>query len=196
MAAFPPTSKSVFKVYEPQYAAVVLGAGCRAERDVILANTRADEVPVLRRKGGGGSVVLTPGQVVLALVADVGEPFNNLEYARTINGWIKESLLALGVEGIEDRGISDLVINGRKILGTSIYRRRLIMFYQASLLVNNDLSLFSRYLHFPARVPDYRKNRSHEEFCTTLHREGFPLSISGVIRGLEGVVRRNLPCLA
>jgi len=98
-------------------------------------------------------VVLSPGQVVLALVAEVGSPFRNREYAAEINGWFIEALASVGVASVTREGISDLAIGGRKILGTSIYRRRLALFYQASLLVSCDVALFSRYLAMPSRVP-------------------------------------------
>ena len=169
-----------------------MGAGRRAEADIILEHARADDIPMLRRKGGGGTVVLSPGQVVLALVTEVGRPFNNLEYARTINHWVREALSSLGVVGVEDRGIADLAIGNRKILGTSLYRRRLILFYQSSLLVNNDPSLFSRYLTYPSKSPDYRNGRNHSDFCTTLHQAGFSLSVVQVVQALKEIVSRNL----
>jgi lipoate-protein ligase A len=96
---------------------------------------------------------------------------------------------------VSHRGISDLAIGEKKILGTSLYRRRLILFYQGSLLVSGDLSLFTRYLAMPTRVPDYRAGRGHEEFCTTLAKEGHALGARSVIAALEKVVRARLPSL-
>ena len=140
-------------------------------------------------------MVLSPGQVVLALVTEVDSPFQNREYARAVNDWFRRTLEGLGVGGIEDRGISDLAIGGRKILGTTLYRRRGILFYQASLLVSPDLSLFSRYLTYPSVVPDYRQGRDHEAFCTSLAREGYDLPVSRVMEALGAVVGRRLPLL-
>ncbi len=138
---------------------VVLGAGRQAEEDVLQELAAADGVPLRRRRGGGGTVVLSPGQAVLALVTEVSSPFRNREYFRAINDWIREALEELGIPAalIQDRGISDLAMGERKILGTSLYRRRRILFYQGSLLVDNELTLFDRYLRFPSRVPDYRQ---------------------------------------
>ncbi len=187
--------KPVFTIYEPSHAAIVLGAGRKVEADIILEHARADDIPILRRKGGGGTVVLSPGQVVLALVTRVGLPFNNLVYAQWINSWVREALSSLGVKNVEDRGITDLAIGNRKILGASLYRRRLILFYQSGLLVNNDISLFSRYLTYPSKSPDYRKDRNHSDFCTTLNRAGFSLSVEQVIQALKVIVRRNLASL-
>lgn len=185
----------VSRVYEPAGVCCVLGAGGSPDRDLILENLAADGVPRLRRRGGGGTVVLSPGQLVLALATEVGSPFANREYAAAINAWFIEALERLGVRGVVQRGISDLAIGERKILGTSIYRRRLVLFYQASLLVANDLSLFSRYLAMPARVPEYRAGRSHEEFCTTLEREGCRFTVREAARSLEEVVSARLPLL-
>ena len=92
--------KPVFRLYEPQAAVVVLGAGRRAEEDVLTAYAEADGVPVLRRRGGGGTVVLSPGQAVLALVTEVDSPFHNREYFQRINEWIREALAGLGVEAV------------------------------------------------------------------------------------------------
>ena len=163
----------VFRVYEPRDVCAVLGAAGLPEKDLLLDNLRQDGVPWRFRRGGGGTVVLSPGQVVLALVTRVDSPFRNREYAGQINRWIIEALLDLGIRGVEPRGISDLAIGEKKILGTSIYRTRLVLFYQASLLVSNDIALFTRYLASPLHEPDYRCGRSHEDFCTTLRRQGY-----------------------
>lgn len=192
------TGRPVYRLTEPETVTVVLGAGRQAEEDVLLTRTTEDGVPVLRRRGGGGTVVLSPGQAVLALVTAVRSPFLNREYFRLINDWYRSALAGLGVpaERIEDRGISDLAIGERKILGTSIYRRRLVLFYQGSLLVANDVSLFDRYLKHPSRVPDYRRGRGHREFCTTLSREGYAFSAGQLIERLARVVEERLPPLA
>ncbi|MCX7029142.1 MAG: hypothetical protein NTU62_03370 [Spirochaetes bacterium] len=180
------------RLYEPVETAAVLGAAGKPERDLKLAALEADGVPVRRRRGGGGAVVLTPGQVVLALVTEVASAFGNREYARAINAWVVEALAPLGVSGLEQRGISDLALHGRKVLGTSIYRSRLVLFYQASLLVSNDISVFGRYLEHPHQEPDYRQGRGHDAFCTTLRAEGYGLDPQRVIDALAPIAERRL----
>ncbi|MCK5006387.1 MAG: lipoate--protein ligase family protein [Spirochaetales bacterium] len=182
----------MYRLYEQREVCVVMGAGRKAEEDVFLEQAEADAIPVLRRRGGGGTVVLSPGQLVLAVVTEVTSPFQNLQYFQAINDWFRLALQPLGVSGIEDRGISDLAIGGKKILGTSLYRRRKILFYQASLMVDNDLSLFERYLRIPSRVPDYRRGRGHLEFCTNLQQQGYSLSVSQVEESLDQVVKDRL----
>ena len=140
-------------------------------------------------------MILGPGQVVLAAVTAVSSPFRNREYAAEINAWIVEALSGLGIGGVASEGISDLAIGGRKIVGTSLYRTRLVLFYQASILVSSDTSLFTRYLAMPVKVPEYRRGRSHEEFCTTLRQEGCGVQPADVIGALERVVSARLPSL-
>lgn len=182
----------MYRIYEPQEPSIVLGAGRKAEADVFVERAQADGVPILRRRGGGGTVVLSPGQLVLALVREVASPFHNREYFRAINNWFRLAVERFGMAGIEDRGISDLAIRELKILGTSLYRGRRLLFYQASLLLDSDLELFDRYLRFPSRVPDYRRGRGHSEFCTTLRREGFSGSMAELLSAVEEVVAKEL----
>ena len=189
------TGVPVSRIYEPDSLCAVLGAAGAPEKDLLLDSLSADGVPWRKRRGGGGTVVLGPGQVVLAVVTEVSSPFRNKEYAGEINAWIAEALAGLGIRGIHPAGISDLAIREKKILGTSIYRTRFVLFYQASLLVNTDISLFTRYLSMPVKVPDYRRGRTHEQFCTTLAREGFTGTVQDVMNALEQVVSARLPLL-
>jgi lipoate---protein ligase len=192
---FRQTGVPAWRIYEPDALCAVLGAAGRPEQDLLLENLRADGVPWRHRRGGGGTVILGPGQVVLAVVTEVESPFRNKEYAANINSWIADALGLLGVAGVRPEGISDLAIGGRKIVGTSIYRTRLVLFYQASLLVNNDIGVFTRYLAMPVRVPEYRRGRSHEDFCTTLRREGYQGTPGDVIGALDTIVSERLPLL-
>ena len=185
----------VSRIYEPSTLCAVLGAAGRPEQDLLLENLDADGIPWLHRRGGGGAVVLGPGQVVLAVVTEVASPFRNKEYATEINSWIVAALQGLSITGVHPAGISDLAVGEKKIVGTSIYRTRLVLFYQASLLVNNDISVFTRYLAMPTKVPEYRRGRAHEEFCTTLAREGYAGSVADVMSALKETVEERLPRL-
>jgi lipoate---protein ligase len=182
----------VWRIYEPDETFAVLGAGGDPARDLFLKGLQERGIPWKRRKGGGGAVVLSPGQVVIALATGVESPFRNREYAAAVNALIVEALSRLGVGPVQSRGISDLAIRERKILGTSIYRRKLILFYQASLLVSNDLSLFEALLAPPVRAPDYRGGRRHAEFCTTLRQEGFPVKTAEIVTEIEKTVASGI----
>ncbi len=191
------THSAVFRVYEPEEVSVVAGASPRCLREINMKMVRADGVPLRRRLGGGGAVVLSPGMLVTALVTETASPFHNREYAMIVNSWIKEALESLGVRGIEERGIADLAVGGRKILGSSVYRRRNVFFYQSSLLAANDIGFFDRYLTAPVREPDYRAGRGHRDFCVTVRECGYRLSLAAVRERLAAVAgaHQGIPVL-
>ena len=188
LTAFEATRQPQFRVYEPERRVVVLGAAGDPATDVHRDAAAAAGIDIRRRRGGGGTVLLGPGQVVVALVTEVDHPYRNREYAHAVNDWLIDALHGAGVRGIEQRGISDLAIADRKIAGTSVFRRRRILFYQASLLVNNDPAEFERFLAFPRQVPDYRRGRGHTAFCTTLAAAGYPYRAAQVAAVLHAAV--------
>ena len=147
-----------------------------------------DGVPIHKRRGGGGTVILAPGVVVTIVV---GERKNG-ESALGIFNRIHNAMIALleneGIHSIEKKGISDLAIKNRKVLGSSLYMglSPFYYYYQSSLLVSADISLMNRYLEHPPKEPDYRKGRGHETFCTTLQQQGISISAASICRLFSG----------
>ncbi|MBN1575870.1 MAG: hypothetical protein JW913_04915 [Chitinispirillaceae bacterium] len=158
--------------YEQQTVEIVCGPSCRPGDEIRIDRCEADGIHIVERRNGGGTVVLGPGMVITLIVGERrGAP------ATVCFTGIHDAMIALlGDAGINDvvrSGISDLSVNDRKILGSSLYlgTRPFLYYYQSSLLVAPDLSLFERYLRHPPREPGYRRRRSHREFCTSLAEE-------------------------
>ncbi len=155
-------------VTRPAAPIVVLGAGSRPERELLLEAIRADRVPVVRRAGGGCSVVLDPGNVVVSL-ALAGRGLPGL---RTTFDWISQfviaGLSAIGIPGAGIRGISDLAVGDRKIAGAALFRDREVVYYSVAFLAEPRLELLPRYLQHPPREPDYRRGRAHLDFVQRL----------------------------
>src|SRR5205085_2678428 len=82
-------------------------------------------------------------------------------------------------------GISDLVYQGRKIAGTSLFRSRNYLLYQASLLYEPRVDLMNRYLAHPTREPSYRQGKSHADFVLSLSHILNDVGILDVKAGLE-----------
>lgn len=157
-----------YRSWEPHAPCVVLGRGNSAEQEVYEDRCQRDGVPILRRRGGGGTVVLSPGVLVVSLVKLVKHPYHFAEYFLQINNIIIDALRGCGVEHLHQRGISDICLGDRKIVGSSMYRSKLLLFYTASLMVENDVTLLDHYLKHPSKEPEYRRGRPHREFVTTL----------------------------
>lgn len=165
-----------FCVWEPAKTRVIVGRGGRLEEEVRSENCLIDNVPVIRRRTGGGTVVLSPGMLVFSLACKVEKELEIREYARLINCRIIEFLENSLKADYRQNGISDLCIGDRKIMGSGMYRRRNIIFFQASILVDPDLTLMERYLKPPPKQPDYRNKRKHADFVTTLKNEGLKIT--------------------
>ncbi|MBD3319533.1 MAG: hypothetical protein GF350_00385 [Chitinivibrionales bacterium] len=160
--------------YVQERIEVVHGPSCKSGREIFESRCILDQVPIIKRRGGGGTVVLAPGMVILIVV---GKRTKGRSIRDTFSAVHRPLGTLLKMEtnlDIQEQGISDLAVEGRKILGSSLYMTRtpFLYYYQSSLLVETDSALITRYLRHPPREPDYRKGRGHDEFCTSLKNLG------------------------
>ena len=160
--------QSHLRVYSPRELMVVLGRGSRAEAEVNLEACDRDRVPIYRRRGGGCTVVLDPGNVVVSTTLPVEGLGKNDVYMKQLCAWLIAGLGKAGVQSLQHAGISDVALEGRKLAGSCIYRTRATLFFSATILVEPDLSRISQYLKHPPREPNYRVGRSHAAFLTAL----------------------------
>jgi len=159
-------------LWEPERTEAVLGAGT-PEADVDLALCAARGVPVYRRRGGGGAVVLTRGCLVITAAYEASRRQFPTQWIGPIAEAVARALRGLGLGGAQVRAMGDVAIGDLKVLGSSLYANREVALYQGSLLVDPDLDEIARYLPHPSREPDYRRGRSHAEFMTSLVRAGY-----------------------
>ncbi len=155
----------------PDSVCVVLGNSNHFEKECKVENCLADSISVLKRSGGGGAVVLHPGCVILSVGMWVKNYYRNAEYFKIINDTVIECLKEADekFDNLSQNGISDITLNGRKIAGTSLFRSRNYLLYQASILVDSKLHLIERYLGHPTQEPEYRKGKSHKDFLSSLN---------------------------
>lgn len=156
------------RIYSVDAPMVVLGRGSRVEREVDLDACREDGVELRRRHGGGCSVVLDPGDVVVAASVPAPGIGDNQRHFDRMCGWLIDGLESIGLPGVRQSGISDLAVGDRKVAGCCIYRRQGRLLFSAALLVDADLDLLERYLLHPPREPEYRRGRGHREFVARL----------------------------
>lgn len=161
------------RFWQPREVFVVVGYANSVQQEVDLPACTAAGIPVFRRCTGGGTVVQMPGVLNYNLVLRVTEagPLSTLTGTnRWIMGRLRDALAtdpALG-ELLTVRGISDLCLNERKVMGSAQRRRRDALVFHGSLLLSADLSLMEQFLRPPSKQPDYRANRPHQDFCTNL----------------------------
>jgi lipoate-protein ligase A len=158
------------RLWEPPGYAVVLGASGRLADEVRRDACHADGVPVYRRSSGGGTVVLGPGVVNVAVVLplDLDPRLAAVETAQVlVLERFAAALRALGPP-VAVRGSGDLTVDGRKVAGSAQRRLRRHVLIHATLLNTLDLGCIPRYLAEPRRQPSYREGRSHADFLANL----------------------------
>jgi lipoate-protein ligase A len=174
-------------LWEPARVECVLGAGT-PQTDVDLALCAASDVPVYRRRGGGGAVVLSPGCLIITACYDGRRKPFATQWIEPIAQAIVRAVQSLGLADACVRGLGDVALGERKILGSSLYANREVALYQGSLLVDSDLDLIPLYLPHPSKEPDYRRGRSHLDFVTTMARAGY----TGGMEPLKAALEREL----
>ncbi len=178
-------------IFEPARIAVVVGRSQDIFRVVNASVAGIDGIPIHRRRGGGGAVVLAPGMLVIAVSGrsagrfDVHTPFERVQ------GPIRDVLSRYGLSP-RTAGVSDLALGARKILGSSLYQTKDRWSYQGVLLVRPDRDLFDRYLAYPDREPDYRRGRRHGVFTTSLAEAGVLADLPTLGRAISDDIHRRV----
>jgi len=160
---------------------VVAGRGSRIKEDCRTDNCRRDDVKILRRISGGGTVLQGPGcmnySMVLSYERDSAYRSINASY-RKILGMIAGSFTAKNISA-EFSPVSDLSINGRKFSGNAQARKKKYFLIHGTVLLDFDIPAIARYLKHPGNEPAYRKGRPHGEFVDNI-RLSYPEVIASI----------------
>ena len=164
-------------VWRPEKLMVVIGKGSDPSDELITDAISVDHVPVIRRDTGGCAVVLSADMAVVSFSLRNDPNKKNPEYFRLFNDLIIEALKKQSIRGLGFNGISDITLNGLKVAGSAIYRRRESVLYHVVLNLSGSTEQMERYLKIPSRQPDYRRNRSHKDFVTSFADQGVEVDL-------------------
>ena len=186
------------EIFVPNETIIVLGRSNDPEVECRVAQCNSLNIPIVKRMGGGGTVVLYNGCIIISLGCWVKDRFENTYYFRQLNRAVLDCV-AKGTQSkldFKQQGISDLCIGENKFGGTSLFRSRNYLLYQASIIVNLDTQLIDQLLQHPSQEPDYRQGRKHENFLCDLSSHDENLNIPTVLSILktefEKSIKRNL----
>jgi lipoate-protein ligase A len=161
------------RFWESSRVFVVMGRTCDEDIDVHAAVCQQDNVPVLRRSSGGGTVVQGPGCLNFSLVLSKARHPDLNSITRSYEHILKKTIDALKCGGVDAqfRPVCDLVVPSgeKKFSGNAQRRGRGHILHHGTILYRFDLSLVTRYLKMPPRMPDYRSSRSHADFITNVN---------------------------
>ncbi len=182
-------------VWKPDKVYLVLGRASKAEASLYKDCVLSDRIEVLKRPSGGETVLLSPAMIVFSGSLPFFKETSTKQVFREINKSLINQLTGLGVKNLYSKGISDISIGEKKIVGSSMYLNKGTLFYHAVMNVSEDVSLISRYIKHPPREPDYRKGRNHDEFVTSLSKEGYNFEFSlleaTIYKALKEVFLKN-----
>jgi lipoate-protein ligase A len=161
----------VLRIWEPRCSFVVIGYGNRLATEVNVPACRDQNISILRRCSGGGTVVQGPGCLNYALTLRVNAD-GPLTGITSTNDHImqrhRSALTRLLARPVEVAGHTDLAIDGRKFSGNAQRRRQHAVLFHGSFLLNANLELIQALLPQPSRQPEYRAHRAHLDFIINL----------------------------
>ena len=162
-----------FLLWIPDRSYIVLGASNNAKDAVVQEATLKDNIIVLKRRTGGQTVMLTPNNLIISAVITDESIMKPKDVFNRFNDHIIGAIEKNHTVKFSTRGISDIAMGEKKIMGSSMYRGKGKLFYHAVLNFNEPSTTFQKYLNHPSNEPDYRKGRMHHEFVTSLKETGY-----------------------
>lgn len=147
---------------------LVLGASQKPEIELNVEPVLRDGIPVYKRLGGGGTVLLGPTGFCYGLRLKKLPKKGIHDYLDLGTGLLQGLLKDQFGLNTTQRGTADLCIGEQKILGCSLYMPRDYVLYLACVLYKDESERISRYLAHPSREPEYREGRDHKSFVTSL----------------------------
>jgi lipoate-protein ligase A len=162
----------ILRFWESVEHFVVVGYANNTATEVNLEACRAENIPVLRRLSGGGTVLQGPGCLNYSVILNIAEsgPLATIagtnQFVLTRQKTTMESLLGREVK-IE--GQTDLALGDLKFSGNAQRRKRRFLIFHGTILLTFEIPLIEKYLRMPSKEPDYRANRGHREFLINLH---------------------------
>jgi lipoate-protein ligase A len=160
----------LLRFWEAPGFAIVLGASRRLAEDVHVDFCRDDGVPILRRSSGGGTVVVGPGALNVSLILPESEApgLAAVDVAqRYVLDRIAKSIRRAG-PAVSVAGRGDLALGDRKCGGSAQRRLKHWFMVHCSILYDFPIERIVRYLKVPARQPEYRQGRAHQDFLSNL----------------------------
>jgi lipoate-protein ligase A len=185
------THDELLRLWEPRETFVVVGRSSPLEKEVNVPWCESQEIKMFRRTSGGASIVTGPGCLMYAVLLDLKKRphLRMLDQAHTtVMKTMASALATLGIETAIE-GTCDLTIDRRKVSGNSLRVKRNFLIYHGTMICDFDTATISKCLGTPVRQPDYRSNRSHEDFLTSIPAttEQLRLAISEAWQATEAV---------
>ncbi|BAE81656.1 lipoate protein ligase A [Chlamydia felis Fe/C-56] len=149
--------------------AVVLGISRLPQEDLYLPELRSDNIPIIKRYSGGGTVFIDKNSLFVTWIMNSSEPMAN---SQDLMHWSYEIYSPIFPKTFSINE-NDYTLEEKKIAGNAQYIQKSRWVHHTTFLWDMDIEKLSRYLPIPQKQPSYRKQRLHRDFLTTI-RPWFP----------------------
>lgn len=145
---------------------IVMGLSSKKNEMVHLEKVERDQVKVIQRFSGGGTVIVDENTIFVTFIFN-HDAHDFDPYPQPILKWSGEFYQsALNIDGFSLKE-NDYAIGELKIGGNAQYLKRNRWLHHTSFLYDFDVENME-YLAHPKKQPEYRLDRPHHEFITSL----------------------------
>jgi lipoate-protein ligase A len=177
-------SVSTLRLYTYKSYCGLVGRFQNIQNELRLDFCKENHITVNRRPTGGGAIIMGDGQLGLALML-TGHAEDTYSRARDLMLTLSEGI----IKGLNELGANaqfynknDILVNGRKIVGTGIHRAQSgSLLFHASVLVDLDVNLMLQVLNTPLEKISDKQVAAISERLTNVRRElGRDISVDEV----------------
>ncbi|SPN73738.1 Probable lipoate-protein ligase A,lipoate-protein ligase A,Lipoate-protein ligase A,lipoyltransferase and lipoate-protein ligase,Biotin/lipoate A/B protein ligase family [Chlamydia serpentis] len=143
---------------------IVLGISRNLNQDVNVTRAQKNHIPIIRRYSGGGTVFIDTNTIMVSWIMNSPERFTQPQALLAWTYQIYSPFFPDTFSICEN----DYVLGKKKVGGNAQYIQKHRWVHHTTFLWDIDIDKLSYYLPIPQKQPDYRQQRSHAEFLTTL----------------------------
>ncbi len=138
------------RFYDYDNHAAIIGFFQKMHEEVDVEFCRMNDIHCVRRITGGGAMYLDKdGAITYSVVAPEHMlPKNIHDSYREVSQWVINGLRKIGIES-EFKPINDITINGRKVSGSALTKKKNVVMVHGTILYSLDVERMFRVLKVP-----------------------------------------------
>ncbi len=174
-------------INEGSPVSIVMGISGKKEELVDLESARRDNVPIIKRFSGGGTVIVDENTLFVTFICDK-KSHSFPAFPEPIMKWTEGIYKDVFVHDQFRLRENDFVIGEKKVGGNAQYIKKDRWLHHTSFLWNYSDKTMEYLLH-PKKTPNYRSGRSHSDFLYRLS-DHFP-HMPEIIEKIKKSLKKN-----
>ncbi|AEF19077.1 MULTISPECIES: biotin/lipoate A/B protein ligase family protein [unclassified Hydrogenobaculum] len=176
-------------ITEPSDTCVSLGYFDNANRFLDFNYCKTNNIPIIRRYTGGGTVLLHPGQIFYQFIFSKSNktiPFKMENVYKYFSNIIIEVYKSLGINAFY-KPIADITLNDKKISGQGAGDIENMLVFVGNILMDFDFDMMANIISYVKDKKSFKELL--EKNITTLRKEGLNLSKDSIINAFIDVLK-------